>query len=139
MGEGLYRSADGRTAYAEPFEDLEADDIHARIEALDDLEAAILGRLSPSWHRVDREFRRGGERVFARNGLHEIWLHQDSHDRVHVTFGLRSDLDRTERLARALVDERSEAFFDRLQMFHELRVRTSAWTSASRMPRKVAA
>ncbi len=70
MGEGLYRSADGRTAYAEPFEGFETDDIDARIEALDDLEAAILDRLSPSWHRVDRKFRRAGERVFARNGLH---------------------------------------------------------------------
>ena len=37
MGEGLYRSADGHTAYPEPFEGFEANDIHARIEALDDL------------------------------------------------------------------------------------------------------
>ena len=70
-----------------------------------------------------------------RNGLHEVWLQEDSYARFHVTFGVRSDLGDTEALARATMPDRAEAFFDRLSAHYDLRVRTSAWTSAARVVR----
>ncbi len=139
MGEGLYRSNDGRTAYAEPYDDLDLADPDLWGMAYDDLVATIQSVLSDAWGPVEREWRGNKDRIVARNNLHEIWLTGDSYDRVHVTFGVRADLDGTDGLARSLVDDRAEAFFDRLQMTYPLRVRTSAWTSAVRAGRAVAA
>ncbi|WP_299654296.1 hypothetical protein [uncultured Jannaschia sp.] len=139
MGEGLYRSPNGRTAYAEPFEDLGPEDVDLWIWVYDDLVATVRGCLGSSWQPVTREWRGRGECVVARNGLHEAWLYEDSYARVHVTFGVRRDLDTTAALARSLVDDRAEAVFDWLQETYDLHVRTSAWTSAKRMARRVAA
>ena len=139
MGEGLYRSDDGRTAYAEPYDGLDPDDYALRDDADDAFVRTIRDQLSTTWWAVEREWRGRTERIVARNRLHEVWLVQDSYDRVHVTFGVRADLDETDGLARSLVDDRAEAFFDRLQMSYPLRVRTSAWTNAARLGRRVAA
>ncbi|PZX14240.1 hypothetical protein LX81_03039 [Palleronia aestuarii] len=139
MGEGLYWSRDGRTAYAEPFEDLDPQDGCLWRDAWDDLVLAIRSNLGSTWHPVGGDFRGHGENIVARNGLHEVWLYEDSYARVHVTFGVRADLDVTDALARSLIDDRAEAFFDALQRTYPLRVRTSAWTSAPRETRRVAA
>lgn len=139
MGEGLYRSRHGRTAYAKPFAHLDPHDAPLWRDAWDDLTQTIRGCLGASWHPVGREWRARGERVVARNGLHEIWLVEDSYARVHITFGVRSDLNATDALARSIVDDRAEAFFDRLQLSIDLHVRTSAWTSAARLGRRGAA
>jgi hypothetical protein len=139
MGEGLYRSRDGCTVYAEPYDHLDPEDVGLWHDACDELIDTIRSCLSDAWWPVGRVWRRRGERVIARNGVHEVWLVEDSYARVHVTFGLRDDLGGTEALARHTLDDRSEAFFDRLQVFYDLRVRTSAWTSASRLGRQVAA
>ena len=137
MGEGLYRSPDGRTAYAEPFEDI--DDALARSDAYDAFVTVLHDCLSDAWEPVEHNWRGRTERVVARNGLHEVWVTQDDYDRLHVTFGVRRDLDETEALARATTDDRAEAFFDRLQATYELRVRTTPWTSAARQPRRIPA
>jgi hypothetical protein len=135
MGEGLYWSRDGRTAYVEPFDDLDADDHLLWQDAWFDLGEAIASCLSDAWERVPRRWKRTGERIVMRNGLHEVWLVEDSYARVHVTFGVRGDLYETEALARATMPDRAEAFFDRLALHYDLRVRTSAWTSAARVAR----
>lgn len=137
MGEGLYRHPEGRTVYVEPFDGLGPDDHLAWQDAWFDLGEAIATCLSDAWVRVPRRWKRTGERIAMRNGLHEIWLHEDSYARVHVTFGVRSDLDDTEALARATMPDRAEAFFDRLALRYDLRVRTTAWTSAARVARPV--
>lgn len=139
MGEGLYRSDDGRTAYAEPYEGLDLAHPDLWGMAYDDLVATIRGLLSDVWEPVEREWRGRNDRIVARNRLHEIWLTGDSYDRIHVTYGARQHLDATDGLARSLVDDRAEAFFDRLQMSYPLRVRTSAWTSTVRAGRAVVA
>ncbi|TFL17230.1 hypothetical protein [Jannaschia formosa] len=136
MGEGLYRHPDGRTVYVEPFEDIDPGDDPLAREAWRDLGEAIASRLSDAWERVPRAWKRSGERIAMRNGLHEVWLHEDSCARVHVTFGIRGDLPDTDALARATMFVRAEAFFDRLACHYDLRVRTSAWTSARRVSRK---
>ena len=135
MGEGLYRHPDGRTVYVEPFDGLDPDDHFAWQDAWFDLGEAIAASLSDAWERVPRRWKRTGERIAMRNGLHEVWLHEDSYARVHVTFGIRGDLDNTEALARATMPDRAEAFFDRLSAHYDLRVRTSAWTGAARVVR----
>ena len=140
MGEGLYRSSDGRTAYAEPYDDDLDPEVHSLWhDAWDEFVAAIHDCLGASWHPIARDWRGRGERVVARNGLHEVWLVEDSYARVHITYGVRTDLDRTDALARSLTDDRAEAFFDALQQVYSLHVRTSAWTSAPRETRRVAA
>ena len=139
MGEGLYRHPDGRTVQCEPFADLDPADALAWRDASADLDAIIASCLSDAWDRVPRTWRRGGERILLRNGLHEVWLYEDGYARVHVTFGLRGDLDGTEALASALLTDRAEAFFDRLSLHYELRVRASAWTSAARVHRRAVA
>lgn len=135
MGEGLYRHPEGRTVYVEPFEGLDLDDPLAKQEAWLDLGEAIAACMSETWERAPRRWKRTGERIAMRNGLHEVWLYEDSYARVHVTFGVRSDLDDTEALARATMQDRAQAFFDRLSAHYDLRVRTSAWTSAARVIR----
>ena len=135
MGEGLYRHSDGRTVYVELFDGLDPNDHLAWQDAWLDLGEAIAACLSDAWEHVARRWKRSGERIAMRNGLHEVWLHEDSYARVHVTFGVRGDLDDTEALARATMPVRAEAFFDRLSAHHDLRVRTSAWTSAARVVR----
>ena len=135
MGEGLYWSRDGRTVYVEPFDNLDPEDHFLWQDAWSDLGEAIASCLSVAWERVPRFWKRTGERVVMRNGLHEVWLVEDSYARVHVTFGVRGDLHETEALARATMPNRAEAFFDRLAHHYDLRVRTSAWTSAARLAR----
>ena len=139
MGEGLYSSRDGRTAYAEPFDHLDPEDVALWRDAWDDLVATIHACLPVAWQPLGRVCRRRGERLVAQNGIHAIWLVEDSYARVHVTFGLRTDLIGTEGIARHTLDHRAEAFFDRLQLSYELHVRTSAWTSAKRLGRRAAA
>ena len=137
MGEGLYRHPDGRTVYVEPFDGLDPDDHLAWQDAWFDLGEAIAACLSDAWECVPRRWKRTGERIAMRNGLHDVWLHEDSYARVHVTFGIRNDLDDTEALARATIPDRAEAFFDRLALHYDLRVRTTAWTSAAWVARGV--
>ena len=140
MGEGLYWSRDGRTAYAEPYDDdLDPEDVDLWDWAYDDLVATVRASLSAAWWSVDREWRERSSRIVARNGLHEVWLTGDSYNRIHITFGGRQNLDETDALARHSVDDRAEVFFDRLQETYDLHVRTSAWTSAPRETRRVAA
>ncbi|WP_375262500.1 hypothetical protein [Palleronia sp.] len=139
MGEGLYWNCNGKTAFCEPYDDLDAEDAPLWRDAFDNLVETIRTCLSKSWEPLDREWRDRSERVVARNGVHEIWLYEDSYARVHVTFGVREGLDGTDALARHTLDERAEAFFDRLQMTYPLQVRTSAWTSGIRHARRVAA
>lgn len=139
MGEGLYWSRDGKTAYVEPYDHLDPDDVILWRDAYDDLIETIRSCLAETWDPVGRVWRGRGERIVARNGLHEIWLVEDSYARVHVTFGVRADLDDTEAIARHTMSDRAEAFFDRLQTTYELRVRTSAWTAARRIGRGIAA
>ena len=140
MGEGLYWSREGRTAYVEPYDDdLDPEDVDLRTWAYDDLVATVRASVSSAWWPVEREWRERSSRVVARNGLHEIWLTGDSYDRIHVTFGVRADLDETEALARHGLEDRAEAFFDALQESYPLRVRTTAWTSAPRETRRAAA
>ena len=135
MGEGLYRHPDGRTVYVEPFDGLDPDDHLAFQDTWFDLGETIAACLSDTWTRVPRRWRRSGERIAMRNGLHEVWLYEDSYARVDVTLGFRGDLDDTEALARATMPDRAEAFFDRLSAYYDLRVLTSAWTSAARVVR----
>lgn len=140
MGEGLYWSGDGRTAYAKPYDDdLDPEDVDLRDWAYDDLVATVRASLSTTWWPVERPWRDRSSRIVAQGGLHEIWLTDDSYARVHVTFGVRQDLDETEALAWHSLDGRAEAFFDALGQIYPLRVRTTAWTSAPRAPRKVPA
>lgn len=139
MGEGLYSSNDGCTAYAEPYDGLDFGDTDILGSAYDELVATIRNLLSDAWWPVDREWRDRKDRIVARNDLHEIWLTGDSYDRIHITFGVRRHLDGTEALARHLMSERAETFFDRLQMTYPLRVRTTPWTSALRAGRAVPA
>lgn len=140
MGEGLYWSRDGRTAYAEPYDDdLDPEDVDLSKWAYNDLVATVRASLSTAWWPVEREWRDNSSRIVARNGLHEVWLTGDSYNRVHVTFGVRQTLDETEALAWHSLDARAEAFFDALQKAYPLRVRTSAWTSAPRETRRIAA
>lgn len=139
MGEGLYHSRDGRTVYADPYDGLDPRDVDLCGCAYDDLVAAIRDQLSGAWWEVDRDWRGRNSRIVARNRLHEIWLTGDSYDRLHITFGVRSDLYETDGLARSLVDDRAEALFDRLQRVYPLHVRTSPWTSAARVGRAMAA
>lgn len=138
MVDGLYQCRDGRTAYAEPYEGLDVEDRDLLDWAYDDLIATIHGLLSKTWEPVDRDWRGRSSQIIARNRLHEIWLTGDRYARIHITFGVRSDLYETDALARNLVDDRAELFFDRLQMSYPLHVRTSPWTSAERMARAVA-
>ena len=133
MGEGLYWSRDGRTAYTEPYDGLDLDDPDRLRWAYDDLVATIRSSLSDAWEPVERAWRDRSSRIVARNRLHEVWLTGDGYDRVHITFGARADLDGTDALARSLLDDRAEAFFDRLQVTYPLCVRTSPWTSAGRI------
>ena len=135
MGEGLYWSRDGRTVHVEPSGDLDPEDHHLWQDAWFDLDEAIAACLSDAWERVPRRWKRTGERIVMQGGLHEVWLVEDSYARVHVTFGIRDDLDGTDALARATLDARAEAFFDRLALHYNLRVRTSACTSAARVSR----
>lgn len=139
MGEGLYWSRDGRTAYAEPFDHLSPEDEPLWRDAYHDLIETIRGCLGKSWSPVGRTWRGRGERVVARNGLHEVWLVEDSYARVHVTFGLREGLDALDPLARHWLEAWSRAFFDRLQQSTTLRVRTGPWTSAPREIRRASA
>ncbi len=139
MGEGLYRSDDGRTAYAEPFEHLAPQDEPLWRDAYDDLVETIRDCLGARWEPMGRTWRGRGERIVARNGLHEVWLVEDSYARIHVTFGLREGLDDLDALARHWLDAWATAFFDRLQQHYALRVRTSAWTSAPREIRRASA
>jgi len=138
MGEGLYFSNDGHTVYCEPFEDLEDQD--DRFDSYNDLILLIRELLPASWYPVDRDWISNDERVIAQNGHYAIWLTEDSYSRVHITYGLRSDLEDGQiGLVTAHLYSRANAFFDALQCYHELRVRASAWTSAKRLPRSTAA
>ena len=74
MGEGLYWSRDGRTAYAEPYDDLDLADPDLWGTAYDDLVDTIRSLLSDAWEPVEREWRGRTERIVARNALHEVWL-----------------------------------------------------------------
>lgn len=139
MGEGLYWNSDGRTAYAEPYDDLDLQDPILWDEVYDDLVATIRSALSDAWEPVEHEWRDRNDRIVARNRLHEVWLTGDSYDRVHITFGVRQHLCETDALARHSMPERAETFFDRLQMTTPLRVRMTPWTSALRRARRVAA
>ncbi|SFH27744.1 hypothetical protein SAMN04488020_10974 [Palleronia marisminoris] len=140
MGEGLYWSRDGRTAYAEPFgDDLDPEDTALWDWAYDDLVATVRASVSAAWWPVRSEWRDRNSRIVARNGLHEIWLTGDSYNRVHITFGVRQHLAETEALALHSLDARADAFFDAVSQVYALHVRTSAWTSAPRETRKVAA
>ena len=139
MGEGLYHNRGGRTAYAEPYDGLDFDDPDLFGFAYDDLVATIRGLLSDAWEPAEREWRGRNDRIVARNRLHEIWLTGDSYDRIHITFGVRADLCETDALARHSMSDRAETFFDRLQMSYKLRVRTTPWTSAERLGRRVVA
>lgn len=135
MGEGLYANTEGRTVYVEPFDDLDSFNEIDHLVAWHDLEHTLTASVSNTWERLTSSWKRTGERIVLRNGLHAIWLHHDSYDRVHVTFGVRSDLDSTEALAWAAMPDRAEAFFDRLAQSYDLRVRTSPWTSTARVAR----
>ena len=139
MGEGLYRSRDGHTAYAEPFDHLAPEDGSLWRDAYDDLIDAIRACLGSNWEPMGRTWRGRGERVVARNGLHEVWLVEDNYARVHVTFGVREELDALTPLARHWLHAWATAFFDRLQQHYALRVRTGPWTSAPREIRKASA
>lgn len=86
-----------------------------------------------------RTWRRGGERIVFRGGLHKISLVADGRARVHVIFGVRGDPDGSDALARALMPDRAKAFFDLLPHHRDLRVRTFAWTSAAREAKAVSA
>ena len=132
MGEGLYWSRDGHTAYVDLYDHLDPDDHDLWGWACDDLTTTIQDSLSASWWPVEREWRGRSDRVVARNRLHEIWLTEDSYGRVHVTFGVRDALEETDALAWHWLDVRAETFFDALQAIHPLRVRTSPWTSTER-------
>ncbi|TRD15560.1 hypothetical protein [Palleronia caenipelagi] len=132
MGEGLYWSQDGRTVYVEPFEGLDAGDVDLWDWAYEDLIDVIGTCLTERWSGCEGAWRDHTSRIVARNTLHEIWLTQDSYDRVHVTFGVREHLYDLDALARHHVDDRAERFFDLLQEHYALRVRTSPWTSAPR-------
>lgn len=140
MGEGLYCHPGGKTAYVDLYDGLGPEDIDAARIAYDDLVVDIRGCLSDAWWPVEDQWRGRSGRVVARNGLHEVWLTEDSHGRVHATFGPRPDLDaHVEPLAGYWMKVRAPAFFDRLQALYPLRVRTGPWTSAGRIVRRSAA
>lgn len=136
MGEGLYCTNEGETVYCDLFDGIcDPDDRDLEYQ---DFTNTILSLLPQTWLHTENEWRTRNESVIARNGHFAIWLSQDSYSRVHVTYGITSYIDPDqEPMARSCMGERAHTFFDTLQLYYDLYVRTSPWTSAKRQARAV--
>ena len=136
MGEGLYWSRDGRTAYVEPFDDLDPDDHLLWQDAWSDLDRGHrvlpVGRVGA--RAAALEAHRRADRLAA-TACTKSGSSRTAMPASMSPSACAGDLCDTEALARATMPDRAEAFFDRLALHYDLRVRTSAWTSAARVAR----
>lgn len=89
--------------------------------------------LSVMWCEVLDKWRGRDAKIIFQSGLCEIVTHVDSYDHLFVCFHVRPDIDRPE-LAHANYEKWAQAFFDKMQkeFYPDMRVATSAWTSAPR-------
>lgn len=144
MGTGNYSHPDGDTVILDLY-----DGLHEQCEDDDDL-LSILAREAFTDFQAELEtilkgqtgldFTMDGETWRDRNALvlasgttFEAWSHEDSYGHVFLTVGLRRDLEEDqEDIARASLPAVTSRIFDALGELYELRVATSAWTSAPR-------
>lgn len=123
------------TRQCDPFDAIDPADDLARRDAWDAFVANLRGTLSEAWHPVTRAWRCRNARILARSGLHEVTVYENSYGTVFVTLWSRDDLDHgCEALARATLARTAEGIFARLSHLHDLRIATSAWTSARWVP-----
>lgn len=143
MGTGNYHHKDGITVILDLYEgvyEVAQDDVDMAIilkdELFIDFKEDLETVLAQTTFQMDGKQWRNDSRdcqILAENNLYQIWSHQDSYDHVYLTYGISENLpDDMEGLARHHLHMRANAFFDRLQKLHDLRVATSPWTSAPR-------
>lgn len=134
MGEGNYRPDGAVTRQCDPFGRTRDDDL-ARLDAWQDFVATVRAATSRAWVSVERSWRNHHARVIARSGLHELTLHENSHGTIFISIWPRDDLaPGPNALARTALDRVAEAIFRRVAQTIELRIATSAWTSARWVP-----
>lgn len=144
MGTGNYSTADGETVTLNLYDhiDCETDDPQFEADiARNDFKMELETVLAGTTFQMDGETwrqtygRRTDELVLAENGLYQIWSVEDSYGHTFVTYGISDRLDPAmDGLARAHLEVRAERFFDALQeVYPDMMVATSAWTSAPRM------
>jgi hypothetical protein len=140
MGTGNYRHADGETVILNLFDDIDIEESpDPQFEAdliREDFRLEFETLIAHTAFELDFERWRGRDAlVLAENRLYQIWSHEDSYGHSFITYGLHEDLDPAmEGLARAHLETRAERFFDALQeIYPDVRVATSAWTSGPRL------
>jgi hypothetical protein len=144
VGTGNYSHADGETVTLHLFDhiDCETDDPQFEADiARDDFKMELETVLAGTTFQMDGETwrqtygRRTDELVLAENGLYQIWAVEDSYGHTFITYGISDRLDPDmDGIARSHLEVRAERFFDALQeVYPEMMVATSAWTSAMRL------
>jgi hypothetical protein len=144
MGTGNYGTTDGETVILHIYDHIDCASDDPQFEAqiahddfMMELETVLVGTTfqmdGKSWRRSST--RSSSELILAENGLYQIWSVEDSYGHVFVTYGVSERLDPDmDGLAWAHLSQRAERFFDALQeIYPDIMVATSAWTSAPRM------
>ena len=149
MGTGNYSHADGDTVILDLYDHIDMDEEDPDLaqilsqEAFSDFQMEVETLLkNTSFYMDGKTWRqeRSSALIIASNQLYQIWSHEDSYGHVFITYGLHEDIDPTfEGMARHHLSARASSFFDRLEQIYEVRVATSAWTSAPRTPQAMAA
>lgn len=128
MGTGNWRPREGVTVILEE----DVSDSFWYMNVIDCMRSC----LSVAWNPCKDTWMDNHSKVQFRSGSSQIVTHGDSHGHLFVCFMPRPDLDKPE-LAVAHNDKWAQAFFDRLQKtYPDMRVATSAWTSAKRQSRE---
>lgn len=135
MGEGHHRPREAITRICHPFDGLDLADEILRAEVWHDFVGLVRHAGGPRMEPVERAWRDRSARIVGRSGLHEITLYENSYAAVYVSVWPRDDLDaRRQALALAQRDRTAEGIFRRISEIHDLRIATSAWTSAKWLP-----
>lgn len=137
MGEGNHRPQDAATRQCDPYDDIDLTDAIISRDAWMDLVAEVRSAAGRRASPVERDWRDRNARIVARTGLHDITVYENSYGTAFVSVWPRRDLEfSTETLSIANQERVSEAFFRRLVRVLDLRIATSAWTSARWVPAK---
>lgn len=101
----------------------------------EEFKSNVQDSLSVLWQESLDLWRGRDARVIFQGTLCEIVTHVDSYDHLFVCFHVRPDIEHAGQqcLAEGSYEKWAQAFFDKLQkLYPDMRVATSAWTSAPR-------
>ena len=102
----------------------------------EDVLANLQGCLSVAWEPVKDRWVDNTSKVQFQSKLHRIVSHGDSYGHLFLCFVPRDDLERPE-LAAPHTEKWAQTVFDKLQeIYHEMTVATSAWTSTKRLTKE---